>query len=179
VYYRLREGDRAAIEGPFGDAFWRPGHVGPIVLAATGAGLAPMKSILRATLQHWIQGQRLYAFLGVGEERDVYDEEALTRLVGDRPAVKLIYALAAPTAPTWRRIGLIQDLIARDIPDFGNVVLYAAGSPAMVETVASLARRRNANPNNVRVEPFYAQVAAGEHAPPLPRLGKLRRLFRS
>lgn len=178
VLYRARAGDRVVIDGAFGDAYWRPGHAGPIVLAATGAGLAPIKSILRAALQHWRPGQRIFAFIGVKEECDVYDEEALTRLIGDRAAVKLHYALAAPTAPTWRRMGLIQDIVARDIPDFANIVTYAAGAPAMAQSVAALARRRNAAPENIRVEPFYDQAASGEFAPPLPRLKKLRRLFR-
>ncbi len=178
LLYRARAGDRVQIDGPFGDAYWRPGHGGPIVLAATGAGLAPIKSILRAALQHWNPGQRIFVFIGVKEERNVYGEETLSRLVGNRAAVRIIYSLSKPTAPTWRRIGLLQDIVTRDIPDFANVVTYAAGAPAMVQSLAALARRRNAAPENIRIEPFYDQAANGEFIPSLPRLKKLRRFFR-
>jgi ferredoxin len=46
ILFALRVGDRVRVEGPFGSAFLRPAHDGPIVAVAQGSGLAPIRSIV-------------------------------------------------------------------------------------------------------------------------------------
>jgi 3-phenylpropionate/trans-cinnamate dioxygenase ferredoxin reductase subunit len=47
---RIRTGHRVRLTGPFGHAFFRPGHRGRIVLVASGTGFAPMWSIAAAAM---------------------------------------------------------------------------------------------------------------------------------
>lgn len=51
VARRLAPGDTVAINGPYGDAYLRETHQGPLLLLAASSGLAPIKSILDRTLR--------------------------------------------------------------------------------------------------------------------------------
>lgn len=46
---QLRLGEGIWVEGPFGDAWLRADHAGPILAIAGGSGLAPIRSIVKTS----------------------------------------------------------------------------------------------------------------------------------
>ena len=58
VFTNLRPGDELTVSGPFGSAFLRENHRGPILAIAGGSGLAPIKSIVETGVHQQFRGPK-------------------------------------------------------------------------------------------------------------------------
>ncbi|HYC13401.1 MAG TPA: 2Fe-2S iron-sulfur cluster-binding protein, partial [Stellaceae bacterium] len=66
----LKHGEKVVVEGPFGSAWLRGNHTGPILAIAGGSGLAPIKSIVETALARGAR-QPIRLYLGVRDEPDL------------------------------------------------------------------------------------------------------------
>lgn len=132
---RIQIEHRIRVSGPFGSAFLRAGHTGRIVLVASGTGFAPMWSIAAAAITD--QPRREVIFVVAARSlQSFYMYPALCRLALF-PNVKIVPVVSEPQDVTpavrcGRPIDCLPKLSRRD-------VVYAAGAPAMTESVARLA----------------------------------------
>lgn len=149
----LQVGDSVRVEGPFGDSYLREGHDGPIVLAAGGSGLAPIRSILRTAVAR-LNPRPIQVYLGVRDECDVYGEAELLGLAALYPNISAHVVLSEPTGSTARRTGFVHEALAADIPDLSGAKIYAAGPPPMVNGVVSVSLAHGASRNAVHSDPF-------------------------
>ncbi|HEX7007276.1 MAG TPA: 2Fe-2S iron-sulfur cluster-binding protein [Alphaproteobacteria bacterium] len=161
----LKEGDTVRVEGPYGSAHWRENHAGPILAAAGGSGLAPIKSIVETGLQAGAR-QPIYLYFGARAERDVYLEQHFTALAARHPNLDYKVVLSEPDGPTDRRTGFLADAIARDFTDLDGAKAYLAGPPIMVETVERTLKRLGVRRQDCHADAFYtefekAQIEAG------------------
>ena len=83
----VKEGDAVAVEGPYGAAYLRDAHRGPILAIAGGSGLAPIKAIVETALAKDMP-QPIYFYFGVRGECDVYLEEELAGLASKARAAQ-------------------------------------------------------------------------------------------
>lgn len=137
---RLAVGEAVGLEGPFGAAFLRESHCGPIYAVAGGSGLAPAKSIVeRALAGGAARGVSLY--FGVRDERDLYLEDRFESLARAREfplrprPLRARRADAAADGPRARsprrrrgRVRRVQGLRRRPAAD-GRGRMRAAGRP--------------------------------------------------
>ena len=165
----LEVGDSVRLEGPFGTATWQGVQAGPLLLAAGGTGLAPIKSVLMAALND--EHPDIHLYHGVRDERDLYDVEALTALHAQR-RLRYTPVLSAPTSGTVRRTGLLHEAIARDHPQLHGATVFTAGPPPMVEGVRAHALAAGVSADSIAADAFHASAPAG-----LSLLERLRRLF--
>jgi CDP-4-dehydro-6-deoxyglucose reductase/ferredoxin-NAD(P)+ reductase (naphthalene dioxygenase ferredoxin-specific) len=112
----LKIGDVVQVEGPFGSAYLRERHAGPILCVAGGSGLAPIKSIVAAAAVAGLE-QPISVYFGARSERDLYLVEWFTALRSTHPNLTFIPVLSEPDAPTAHRTGLVADAIASDLTD--------------------------------------------------------------
>lgn len=158
VARQLRLGDGVWLEGPFGDAWLRPSHRGPILAIAGGSGLAPIKSIVETALRLGMtQDIRLY--FGARDERDIYLEAWFRDLEARHPHFQFIPVLSEPSAPTRRRVGTVIDAMAADLGSVEDLDVYLAGPEAMVE--AGCAKLLAAGVRADRIFADGARVASG------------------
>lgn len=146
-------GDTVVVEGPFGDAWLRPEHTGPVLAVAGSSGLAPIKSIVETAL---VQGARqdIHLYLGVRQERDLYlleHFEALTRHHGN---LRFAAVLSESQSDSPYRQGLVGDAVVEDLSDLSGFKAYLAGPPAMVRAVVALLTARGLDPSDIHTDPY-------------------------
>ena len=102
----LKPGERGRVVGPYGNAFYRPRHAGPILAIAGGSGLAPIKSTVEEALARGAR-QPIHLYFGVRAERDVYLEDYFRALAAKQANLRFIPVLSEPDAATRRRTGFL------------------------------------------------------------------------
>jgi len=150
-------GNRVRLAGPFGSAFFRPGHHGRTVLVASGTGFAPIWSIAVAAIMEQPR-RELMLVVAARKLQSFYMHAALCRLALF-PNVKIIPVVSEPQNVSQAlRSGRPTDHLPALSPDD---VVYTAGAPALTETVARVARAAG---TVCYADPFVANLGASEDA---------------
>jgi CDP-4-dehydro-6-deoxyglucose reductase/ferredoxin-NAD(P)+ reductase (naphthalene dioxygenase ferredoxin-specific) len=156
VARHLRLGDIAWVEGPYGDAWLRREHTGPILAAAGGSGLAPIKSIVETALALGMR-QAIHLFFGARDEAGVYLEEHFARLTDRYRNLRYVTVLSDPNRPTLRPTGTVAAAVSDAFGSFDGFRAYLAGPPPMVETMTALLRRRGLADDRLHADAFYTE----------------------
>jgi CDP-4-dehydro-6-deoxyglucose reductase/ferredoxin-NAD(P)+ reductase (naphthalene dioxygenase ferredoxin-specific) len=157
VFTSLRSGAEVTVSGPFGNAYLRDAHRGPILAVAGGSGMAPIKSIVDTALRADPERDvRLY--FGVRDERDVYLEPWLVNLAERHARLRINVVLSQPNSPTARRVGLLSDVIAFDIESVEGLKAYVAGPPPLVEATQRQLEARGMAVRDIHADAFYDQT---------------------
>ncbi len=134
VFGTMKEKDILRLEGPMGTFFLREDSDAPMVLLASGTGLAPIKAIVehlrgrgnqRAAVLYW----------GCRRRADLYLHDWAMEAAAALPWLRYVPVLSEPTADdAWTgRTGLVHEAVAADLPDLSGHQVYACGAPAMVD----------------------------------------------
>jgi len=153
----LKLGEKVLVEGPFGSAWLREKHTGPILAVAGGSGLAPIKSIVETALARGAR-QPIRLFFGIRDEQDLYLEDHFRRLAARHPNFSFTPILSDPSGPTARRRGFVHEAVAADAPNLDGVKAYVAGPPVMVEAVSALLRERGMRRQDIHADAFYTEA---------------------
>lgn len=155
----LAAGDRLAVEIPLGRFGYHAEDFRPVVMAATGTGLAPIKSMLESLMDD-PDCPPVSLYWGVRTEADLYLADAI-RAWGERLyEFRFVPVLSRPGA-AWRgRTGHVQDALAHDFPDLSEHAVYLCGSPAMVADARRRALALHASAAHVYVDGFTFQHEA-------------------
>lgn len=153
----IRAGHHVRLTGPYGSAFFREGHPGRIVLVASGTGFAPMWSVAVAAIME--RPQRELVFIVAARNiRSLYMHAALCRLALF-PNVTIIPLVSEPQNVSRAvREGRPTEHLPHLSPDD---VVYAAGAPAMTDSVARLAKAAGAR---CYTDPFVAESSLSGEA---------------
>lgn len=149
----LRVGDAVTVTGPFGDAWLRADHRGPLVAVAGGSGLAAIKSIVETALDMGLS-QDIHAYLGVRAEADLYMEERFSALTRDYGNLHFVPVLSEAGPDSARRCGLVSDAVASDFSDMNGFKAYVAGPPPMVEATESVLLSRGVLSKDIHADRF-------------------------
>lgn len=134
VFSELKEKDMYRIEGPFGSFYLREETDKPIVLLASGTGIAPIKAIIEQ-LQH-IKSQRdVVLYWGGRRPQDLYLNDWLTNQMAAMPSLRYVPVVsdALPEDNWTGRTGWVHHAVMADFPDLSQHEVYACGAPVMVE----------------------------------------------
>jgi CDP-4-dehydro-6-deoxyglucose reductase/ferredoxin-NAD(P)+ reductase (naphthalene dioxygenase ferredoxin-specific) len=138
LFDEVAVGDEVFVEGPYGRAYLRPTHRGPLVAVAGGSGLGVMRAVVEAALA--AAPERLVQlYFGARREQDVYFEAECRALCARYPGLSLTLALSAPDAPTSRRVGTVGSILNQDAASLAGFKIYAAGPSSMVDEVRKVA----------------------------------------
>jgi 3-phenylpropionate/trans-cinnamate dioxygenase ferredoxin reductase subunit len=130
---RIRPGHRLRVQGPFGQAFLRPGGQGRLILAGSGTGFAPVWAIAVMALRE-NRDRPIVIIAGARRLPALYMTPALA-LVARLPNVAVIPTIEEGPSPTPAvRVGRIE---AHLPPLDPSDVVYACGSPRMVNSLAA------------------------------------------
>ena len=153
----IGEGDKVAVAGPYGAAYLREAHRGPILAIAGGSGLAPVKAILETALEKDLP-QPMFLYFGVRGERDVYLEEEFAELANAHERLSVQIVLSEPEGDTDRRTGFVHDAVAADFDDLDGCKAYLAGPPVMVEAATEMLEIRDMRPGDIHADAFYTEA---------------------
>jgi len=159
VFGRMKEKEILRLEGPFGSFFLREDSAKPIVLLASGTGLAPIKAIVEQLA--WKNSTRpAVLYWGCRTRRDLYLHAWAEQAARDRPNLRYVPVLSdALPEDDWRgRTGFVHRAVMQDLPDLSGHQVYACGAPVMVDA----AQRDFALHCGLPPEEFYADAFTSE-----------------
>ena len=156
----LKRGDRVRLAGPFGTAFLRRKHRGPILAIAGSTGLAPILSIVETALTTGMT-QPIHLYFGVRDAAGLYAAERLAELARAHDNLTVETVLSDDGGGSGHRRGLVTDAVAADRPDAESLVgakAYVAGPPAMVEAARALLAARGVPPEDCHADAFFTEA---------------------
>jgi len=142
------------VRGPFGAAYWRDRHPGPILAIAGGTGLAPMKAICEAALKAGHK-QDVHLYFGVRTETDLYLERHFIKMQRTYPNFRFISVVSEPTEESGRRRGLVGDAVAADFQLLYGHQCYIGGPPAMADACRAMLKLKGVPPHDLFCDLFY------------------------
>lgn len=153
-YTKAKAGDKFSLRGPFGHAYLRKEHSGPIALVAGGTGLAPAKSILGDALKLNFP-QPIDLFFSVRFLRDLYLDDHC-RDLGEKHSNFRFHPIITDEekAPYPRDI---FDVMQKHVGDFKMAKIYTCGPPALVRACQEFVYARGTTRDNCHADPFTSQ----------------------
>lgn len=134
----LRAGDVLEATGPFGACTWQreTDARGPVLMLATGTGLAPLKAMIESVM-HETQ-QPVWLYWGGYTVSDLYMDAHFRALDARTPDFYYRPVLSRPQEGWTGDTGFVQNVAAAGHPVSRVSRVYACGSPAMVESARAL-----------------------------------------
>jgi CDP-4-dehydro-6-deoxyglucose reductase len=152
----LREGAELDVELPHGAFFLRKQDFRPLLMVATGTGLAPIKSILESLMDD-PDCPPSFLYWGGREPAGLYLHEEIAGWGGRLPEFEYRPVLSRPGAGWEGRQGYVQDAVVADIEDLSEYAIYLCGSPTMVASAKSAFIERGASLNHIYTDSFLFQ----------------------
>jgi CDP-4-dehydro-6-deoxyglucose reductase len=159
VFGALKEKDILRCEGPFGTFFLRDASERPLVLLASGTGLAPIKAIIEHIQAKGISRPAVL-YWGCRSRVDLYDHAWVEAVAAQMPSLRYVPVLSEPKPEDgWTgRTGFVHQAVMADQPDLSAYEVYACGAPLMVDA----ARRDFTGLCGLDATNFYADAFLSE-----------------
>ena len=153
---RLAGGVDLALRGPYGMSYLRACDR-PVLLVATGSGIAPLLSILRAAADDNVARPFLF-YYGARHPDDLILLDDIHALAARMPRLSFKPTLSAPAAADqWPgAVGRVTQIIQREVLDASPFDAYVCGQPEMCESVATLLLAKGIPENRIFRDDFFA-----------------------
>jgi NAD(P)H-flavin reductase/ferredoxin len=148
-------GCKLAIRGPYGMSYLRKSDR-PVLLVATGSGIAPILSILRSSAEQK-DPRNFQFFYGARSESDLIFGEEIRLLEKRMAHFSFKLALSAPAARNgWHgEVGRVTQVLQREVADASPYDVYVCGQPEMCESVATLLQAKGIPETRIFRDDFY------------------------
>ena len=155
VFGTMKAKDILRLEGPFGSFFIREESPKPIVLLASGTGIAPIKAMLEH-LQVKGSTRPVSLYWGCRTRADLYLHDWALEATTHVSQLRYVPVLSeALVSDGWSgRTGFVHQAVMADIPDLSGHQVYACGAPVMVESAQRDFNQRCGLP----ADEFYADA---------------------
>lgn len=153
---QLRPGDALEVELPLGGFHYHARDERPILMLATGTGIAPLRSILESLLDS-NDCPPISLYWGMREARELYLQDELESWRERLYEFSYVPVLSRP-GPEWNgRRGYVQQAACEDLMDLSDYSIYLCGSPAMIAEAKTAFLERRADPEHIYVDGFSFQ----------------------
>ena len=153
---QVRAGERLEIEFPLGPFGLYKSDYRPLLMVATGTGIAPIKGILESLLDDE-DCPPVSLYWGMRRERDLYLDELFRSWHGRLYEFRYVPVLSRADANWSGRRGHVQDAVIADFADLSEHAIYLCGSPLMVDEAKTIFTANGAQLDHVHVDAFTFQ----------------------
>jgi propane monooxygenase reductase component len=159
---QLKVGDQLNLTGPYGMFTLREGFDTELIFVGGGAGMAPILALLRSMAERGIDRKATY-YYGARRKRDLCFEEELRALEDKLANFRYVPALSEPEdSEDWDgEVGLITDVVKRNVDSLANAHAYVCGPPPMVEAAMPLLTQLGVPEKRVYYDKFTTTGEAG------------------
>lgn len=154
---QLQAGDTLDVELPLGTFFLRRQDYRPLLMVATGTGLAPIKSILESLLDD-PDCPPVTLYWGMRTAADLYLDDEIQAWSGRLSDFKYVPVLSRPEGSWTGRRGHVQQAVVEDLADLSAHAIYLCGSPNMI-----VEARKAFGANRASLEHLYADGFHFQH----------------
>lgn len=162
IHNELAVGDTLTIQGPFGDCVYHAEEADrPLLLIATGCGLAPLRGVIHRALQEG-HSAPIHLFHGSRSRDGVYLEDEMRALKGRHPQFHYTACLSGGEMVPGFSAGRASDLALSRHPTLKDWRIYLCGNSAMVRAARKKAFLAGAALADIHADPFEFS----HHAPP-------------
>jgi len=150
---RLKTGDWAFVDGPYGD-FTFEGEYDRIGMLSGGIGITPLRSICKYCTDTQSE-TKITLLYGNRTKEDIVFRQELEEMQLRNRNMKVVFCLSE-TSQTWRGyIGRIDiEMVRKEIPDYAKTCFYTCGPPAMVDAMEKLLKELSVPAAQIRKESF-------------------------
>jgi CDP-4-dehydro-6-deoxyglucose reductase, E3 len=153
----LKEGERLDVEVPLGSFFLRKQDFRPLLMVATGTGLAPIKSIIESLMDEPDECPPAFLYWGSRNPDGLYLHDEIAKWREKLPEFEYRPVLSRG-GPDWGgRRGYVQDAVLGEIEDLSDYSIYLCGSPEMVTAAKSSFIHNGASLNHIYADSFLFQ----------------------
>jgi ferredoxin-NADP reductase/ferredoxin/truncated hemoglobin YjbI len=158
----LEVGETLAIQGPEGECYYRPGNeTAPLLLVATGTGLAPLYGIVRQALAAGHTGA-IHLYHGGRRKADCYLHAPLNALAAQHENFHYTAVVRDEEAREGFVGGELDEVVLAAHPQLDGWCAYLAGAPQTVERLEAKLHEAGVAPDNLYSDPFYTAAPAAE-----------------
>jgi CDP-4-dehydro-6-deoxyglucose reductase len=154
----LKLGDRLAVEIPQGSFHYHAQDYRPIMMVATGTGLAPLKSMLEALMDD-PDCPPVSLYWGLRSQADLYLQDEIERWAARLYEFTFVPVLSRPEAGWSGRTGYVQQAVLADHGDLSEHGIYLCGSPAMIADAKAAFAAHGASLEHVYADSFVFEPA--------------------
>ncbi len=155
VHKILKPGDKVYINGPYGDFYYHDNREKEMVLVAVGTGIAPILSILKHMADNGIDRKATFYF-GAKTPDDLFELELIKYFEEKIPGFKFVPTLSRVTDDhkwTGER-GRVNAQLEKYIDNGDNKEAYLCGSPAMIDSVVEVLKKKGFTDENIFYDKF-------------------------
>jgi len=165
VHDSLAVGESVKLSGAYGTFIGDPGVDTPVLCLAAGTGLAPILALTEAALRRGFR-KPVTVIFSARSEADVYSRGMLAWWRTKHRNFDYRITLTREVRDDSLS-GRIDSVLPSLFPDLSKHTVFAAGSPAFVDTCVATVKGLGAVPERVHTEGFFAQqlpvVADADH----------------
>ncbi|MGN6660244.1 MAG: 2Fe-2S iron-sulfur cluster-binding protein, partial [Achromobacter mucicolens] len=132
---------------------WRP-----LIMMATGTGIAPIKAILESLLDNE-DCPPVTLYWGMRTEADLYLRDEIESWASRLYEFNFVPVLSRAGADWQGRRGYVQEAVLADHADLSEHAFYLCGAPEMIRQAKSLLAERGASLDHLYADSFTFQHA--------------------
>ncbi len=140
------------LEGPYG-GFIVSDKSKDLLFVATGAGIAPFRSMIKDLLSSGFD-KKIVLLFGVRSEEDVFYHEEFSKLAQDHPNFTFIPMLSQPKKDWKGQTGRVTKYIEENSSNLSGYLAYICGSPEMIKDTRSLLISKGWGIRDIKIEIF-------------------------
>jgi len=150
---RLTPGDQVSFLAPYGRFITNPTPQKPILLIATGTGLAPIRSHLHYLLAH-CPHHPITLIFGNHDKENLFLHDELTKLSHQHPNFSYIPTLSKSSSTWLGQTKLVTTLAPQLIPNLSHHDIYICGNPNMIKDMTAVLKRHRVPPAQIHTEQY-------------------------
>ncbi|MDD5043367.1 MAG: FAD-binding oxidoreductase [Patescibacteria group bacterium] len=146
----IKEGEELEFKGPFGSFILE--EAPEYIFAATGAGLSPLRCMIKELLQNGSK-KPIHLFLGRRYEEDIFLTDELEELKKKYPNFSYTPTLTRPTSAWPGATGRVTEHLAK-LKNYKNKKFYICGQPDMVNDCVAILKENGVETKDIHFEKF-------------------------
>jgi CDP-4-dehydro-6-deoxyglucose reductase len=150
-------GSPLEVELPLGNFRFHAEDYRPLVMVATGTGLAPIKSMLESLMGD-DDCPPVSLYWGMRTEADLYLHDEIQRWAEHLYEFQYVPVLSRASDSWIGRRGHVQDAVLADLPDLSEHAIYLCGSPTMIADAKVAFLGRGASVDHLYADSFVFQT---------------------
>jgi len=131
----IKEGDPLSWLGPYGDFAWHPNAGKRAIFICTGTGFAPIRALLERALEAE-NSRPIVLYWGARKLAGLYARSLIKTWTNQYSNFRFVPVLSEGVAVEGSSIrrGYVQQIVAEDFSSLETAMVYACGSPRMVDS---------------------------------------------